>query len=91
MNPSIYSLKVTSSSKRPIFAWNVPALLLGCGSTAAICGYSILFKRYSIIWAAGALVPSSMTFLYNYSQQPQQHILSVMDYIIQKRLATVDL
>mmetsp|Transcript_14354 Transcript_14354/g.24436 ORF Transcript_14354/g.24436 Transcript_14354/m.24436 type:complete len:122 (-) Transcript_14354:139-504(-) len=91
MNPSVYSLGLSSSVKTPVYAWNIPALLLSCGAGAAYCGFALVVKRYSMIWAPAALLPFAGTLLFNHKQQPRQHILSVLDYILQKRLATVEM
>ena len=74
-----------------LYSWNFPLLTAALGGGVGIGAYGVFVRGTSIIWLIGGLVPFFSWAVYNHHRQPKQHLINHYEYILQKRVASVQM
>ena len=74
-----------------LYALNVPLMGGALGLGGAFCMYAKFVRGAGVLWLVGSVLPFATMSVYNHARQPEQHLLNCYNYILQKRVASVEL
>ena len=86
-NPSSYVTIRSFSSKNPLYAFHTKVVGLALVGGVGFTGVAMM-QGYNLVWLFASVVPLYTALAYNHVNQPKQHLLNLMDYILEVRQAS---